>query len=133
MKEQKESISWVCKHKKQIIIAGISIGTIIVFVLAIKNRHIIKSCITLEKAIEKPTVEAVKIKTVKTICPVIKNVISVPVQHHETIPFDVRKHIRNLPKGWHASLDKISTALENGFELADGQTWVIDYAKGMVA
>ena len=38
--------------------------------------------------------------------------------------FHRNKHLRKLPKGWHASPEKIATARENGFELQDGETWV---------
>lgn len=51
----------------------------------------------------------------------------------KTNPYDVSKHIRNLPKGQRASAEKIATAMENGFELKEGQTWVTDYVKGVAA
>ena len=134
MKEQKKLIRWIREHKKALIIAGISIGTLIAIVLGIKNREAIKALwASLRKATEKPAIHAVKVPPLEPVSPVIEDMVAVVAQHNETISFDVAKHIRNLPEGWHASADKIATALENGFELAEGQTWVNDYMKGVAA
>ena len=48
----------------------------------------------------------------------------------ERVPFDVRSHLRNLPEGMNASMEKVRTALEHGYELQPGQTWVESYTKG---
>lgn len=134
MKEQRKMIRWIREHKKALIIAGISIGTLIAIVLGIKNREAIKALwASLRKVAEKPAVHAMKAPPVEAAHPAVEDVVTVVAQHRETIPFDVAKHIRNLPDGWHASADKIATALENGFELAEGQTWVSDYMKGVAA
>ena len=134
MKEQRKFIRWIRKHKKQLIIAGISIGTLIAVVLGIKNRDTIKSLwASMKKVVEKPVDSVAKAVPVETVHPAVEDVGVVAAQHHAAIPFDVSKHIRTLPEGWRASPEKIATALENGFELAEGQTWVIDYAKGVVA
>ena len=42
---------------------------------------------------------------------------------------EVSPHIRNLHEGWSASTNKIETALEHGFCLKEGQTWVDSYEK----
>ena len=134
MKEQRKLIRWIREHKKALIIAEISIATLIAIVLGIKNREAIKGLwASLRKAVEKPAAHVAKVPPVETGRPAVEEVIAVVAQRSETIPFDVSKHIRNLPDGWHASADKIATALENGFELAEGQTWVTEYAKGVAA
>ncbi len=134
MKEQRKLIRWIRDHKKALIIAGISIGTLIAIVLGIKNREAIKGLwASLRKAVEKPAIHVAKVPPVETARPSVEDVVTVVAQHREAIPFDVSKHIRNLPDGRHASADKIATALENGFVLAKGQTWVKDYAKGVAA
>ncbi len=134
MKEQRKLIRWIREHRKALIIAGISIAALIAIVLGIKNREAIKGLwVSLRKVAEKPAARAVKVTQLEPASPAVEDVVTVVAQHRETIPFDVSKHIRNLPDGWHASADKIATALENGFELADGQTWVADYAKGVAA
>jgi len=43
----------------------------------------------------------------------------------------VSSHLRNLPSGYHASPMKVSTAMNNGFILNQGQTWVDAYSKAM--
>ena len=134
MIEQRKLIRWIREHKKALIIAGVSIGTLIAIVLGIKNREAIKALwASLRKVAEKPAVHAMKVPPIEAAHPAVEDVVTVVAQHRETIPFDVAKHVRNLPDGWHASADKIATALENGFELAEGQTWVSDYMKGVAA
>ena len=134
MKEQKKLIRWIHEHKNALIIAGISIGTLILTVLGIKNREAIKALWTsLQKVAEKPAIHASMVPPIEPVSTAAKDVVTVAAQHSDAIPFDVAKHIRNLPAGWHASPDKIATALENGFELAEGQTWVSDYMKGVAA
>ena len=134
MKEQRKLIRWIREHKKALIIAGISIGTLIAIALGIKNRETIKALwASLRKVAEKPAVHAAKVPPLEPVGPAVEEAVTIVVRHGETIPFDVAKHIRNLPEGWHASADKIATALENGFELAEGQTWVADYMKGVAA
>lgn len=44
-------------------------------------------------------------------------------------PFGVCSHLRNLPKGRHASVEKILTAHEHGFDLEERQTWVRETVK----
>lgn len=134
MTERRKLIQWIREHKKALIIAGISIATLIAIVLGIKNREAIKGLwASLRKVAEKPAAHAVKVTPLEPASPAVEDKVTVVARHRETIPFDVSKHIRNLPDGWHASADKIATAQENGFELAEGQTWVTDYAKGMAA
>ena len=51
-------------------------------------------------------------------------------RHAPSTPFEVGKHPRNLPEGWTPSPEKIASALENGFELSERQTWVRTFTKG---
>lgn len=47
----------------------------------------------------------------------------------QTLPFEVKSHIRKLPDGMHASPMKELTALEHGYMLNPGETWVEAYTK----
>ena len=133
MKEQRKLINWIKEHKKELIIAGISIGAIIAIALVIKNQEAIKTLwASLRKVAEKPIAHTITSPSPETAKPVEK-VVTLAVEHGNPIPHTVDKHIRNLPEGWHASAEKLATALENGFELAEGQTWVADYATGVAA
>ncbi len=44
---------------------------------------------------------------------------------------DVHKHVRNLAPGYSASPEKVASAVENGIELLENQTWVKDYTKNI--
>ena len=137
MEERKGLIRWIKEHKKELIIAGISVATMILIVLGIKNRETLKALWdSLRKVTKEPTAKIAE--------PVIKvamempqdsaqEVITVMTSNSDTLPFEVSRHIRNLPEGWHASPEKIAEALKNNIILMDGQTWVDSYMKGGAA
>lgn len=137
MEDRKSLIQWIKEHKKQLIIAGISIGTLILIILGIKNRAAIKAVWdSLKGAVKHPSAELAKevIKVVSEIPPVpASEIVTAVASNSETLPFEVSRHIRNLPDGWHASPEKIAEALRNNIILMDGQTWVDSYMKGGVA
>ena len=127
------------------LIAGVSIAAVIGVVLLIRNRAALKAYWeALLRATGKPGQSSAKavekvVKTTETARETTETVgkaaqTAAKATHTaEVIPFDVSKHIRNLPEGWHASPGKVATALETGIELLDGQTWVDSYWKGGVA
>lgn len=133
MKERKGMIRWIKEHKKELIIAGISIGTLILAILGIKNRAAIKALWDyLRKVVIHPTVkmtETVTKATVEMPQEPIDEVITAVTSNSDTIPFEVSRHIRNLPDGWHASPEKVAEARKNNIILLDGQTWVDSYMK----
>ena len=135
MEERKDLIQWIKEHKKQLIIAGISVGTLILIILGIKNQAEIKAVKnSLEEAVKLPTVKAAeeaaraaeKISTV----PPLEIVTTAAINSD---PVAVSRHIRNLPEGWHASPEKIAEAVKHNIILNDGQTWVDSYVKGGAA
>ena len=137
MEDRKSLIRWIKGHKKQLIIAGISIGTLILIILGIKNRAAIKAVLdTLKGVVKHPTAKAAEevAKVVTDIPPApASEIVTAVVSNSETLPFEVSRHIRNLPDGWHASPEKVAEALKNSIILMDGQTWVDSYVKGGVA
>ena len=134
MNTQSELIRWIKEHKKALIAAGISVGVIIALVLGIKNcAAIAKLWAVLRNAIQKPAVHAVKAAVAEPAKPVAEDVVKIVAQRHESIPFEVSQHLRNLPMGWHASAEKAAEALEKGIVLGEHQTWVSEYLKGAVA
>ena len=159
MKEHRNFIAWIKAHKKQLVIAGFSIAGLIAIILGIKNRAALKVYwANLMKAIERPdTIAKASVshapskqivhKAIEHAEPAVHTAIehAKPVVQLVTpaveaapaitrttsmIPFEVDQHIRNLPLGKHASPEKIATAVEHGFELLEGQTWVEAYMKG---
>lgn len=70
----------------------------------------------------------------KPAAPVIAEQTAAAVTRNScSVPFDVSAHLRTLPEGCHASAEKVATALENGFVLQEGQTWVEAFTKGKAA
>lgn len=136
MHEQKRIIRWIKKHKAELIIAGFSIGTLILMVLGIKNHAMIKSLWeSLRASVEQPRVNMTTVTkvTVDVQPEPIKEVFTTIQSNSDPLPYEVSRHIRNLPEGWHASPEKIASALENNITLMDSQTWVESYMKGGVA
>ena len=137
MKEEKKSFwEWVKQHKKQLIIAGISITALIALVVGIHNREsLINLWNELKLRIDKPEEvlkgsEPNKIE-VKPVCEAVTEAVT--EECHESVkraPHDVSKHVRNLSEGRHASAEKVATAADNGIDLLDGQTWVVGYSTG---
>ena len=137
MEERKNLIQWIRTHKKQLIIAGISIGTLILIIYGIKKRAAIKLFVeSLISLVETPPVLKTEeiVATAAEIVPAsTSEIVSSVTSESEVIPFAVSMHIRNLPDGCHASPEKIAEALMNGIDLADGQTLVSGYMKGVCA
>lgn len=142
-KEKKSFIIWVKEHKKQLVIAGVSITAIVLAILAVKNRETLMklwaelkdAIMDITKSADKIAVEstepAVKVGEVVNVVDVINPPTLMVVDNTtiDKIPFGVQKHVRNLALGYHPSPEKIATALENGIELLPNQTWVRDYTK----
>ena len=137
MEERKGLINWIKAHKKELIIAGISVGTLIMIVLGFENKKSIAiAWDSLSKVLKQPATKVpvpVTKATVEIPLEPIHEVIAAVASNSGSLPFEVSRHIRNLPDGWHASPGKIAEALNNGIILMDGQTWVDSYMKGGVA
>ena len=139
-----DMIKWVKSHKKQLAAVGISAIAVVALILAIKNREALANIMkNIVASVSKPantvtsqSASAVKAGSYAQVTDIAK-AVSEPVQSITTsaqidkIPFDVHKHVRNLPDGYHASPEKVATALENGIELLNNQTWVVNYTKGL--
>ena len=113
MKEQRKFISWIKAHKKALIIAGISIGTLIAIALGIKNREaIMEVWASLRKIVEKPAEKVLKAPVVEKVAEVAPAIGASPVadqilgevtpvveecaaeigRQGYTAPFDVSRH-----------------------------------------
>lgn len=138
MEQQKAAfISWVKEHKKQLIIAGISATAIIGTILAVRNRkELVKLSESLCDLIKKHNGKCNITSATEEILPSAVDTSHFPEIHvtknTNTVPFEVSSHIRNLSNGRQASAKKIATAVENGYVLEPGQTWVDSYTKGRI-
>lgn len=128
-------VAWVKAHRKQLILAGISITALIGIVLGLKNKDAIKDLwATLEDNLKRlpsnphshiPIVESPLSTT--ELAPISRNYT--PPQN----PFDVSQHIRTMTDGRHHSPEKAAEALALGIVLLPNQTLVDSYTKGMAA
>ncbi|MBO4687505.1 MAG: hypothetical protein J5636_03250 [Clostridiales bacterium] len=134
--EKKTFVEWVKKHKKELIVAGVSIVALISVIIGIKNRKELEDTwSSLRKLLEK-TPESVPVKRMISVTESVpvKAGLEINFVTNNKIPHDVAEHLRNLPEGWKASAEKIATAAEHGYNLLPGQTWVEAYrTRGFVA
>ena len=136
--EKKGFWTWVKEHKKELAIAGITVGSIIL--LAVCNRDSLEACWdSLKKAISAKLADAPKVAAHSSpvIAAEVSVLVSAPVVAEAARmtcdPFEVSNHIRNLPQGWNPSPEKIAEAEALGIDLQPGQTIVDSYTKGRVA
>ena len=110
-------------------------ATLIAVILTLKNsQELEKYFVSLKEMIRKTpkntsAVNPIDVEEVAS----FEKILETPHFSAERVPHDVSRHIRNLHEGWEASIEKLATALEHGFELQPGQTWVEAYRTGKVA
>lgn len=132
MEENKKGfIAWIKAHKKQLLIAGISVTSIICIIIGLKNKEAIKGLWeALESSLSKTPEKLPKsITIVQAEPPVVKEVIPVRLYTSPQEPFDVSQHIRNLSGGRHHSVEKAAEAAVLGIDLLPHQTLVDTYTK----
>ena len=131
MEEKQTFIKWVKAHKKELVVAGVSVAALIGIIVGVKHKD---SILALWVSLKKDVVE-LPIKGAGESMPMAESIsetkiIEFPVHRNLQNPFDVYDHIRNLPNGNHASIEKRASAAEHGYTLQPGQTWVEGYVKG---
>ena len=138
-REKENFIKWVRVHKRELVIAGVCITAVISVILGYKNKaELMKLWKSLEGKICKQSQTKTIINDSKKV-DVISSVepFSVAIAEYASNiianPQTVTAHKRNLPEGWKASPNKMSTALENGFNLQGNQTWVKEYNRNRIA
>lgn len=132
MEENKKGfIAWVNAHKKQLLIAGISVTVIIGIIIGLKNKKAIKELWeALENSLSKTPVKLPEsITIVQTSPSVVEEVIPVRLYTSPQESFDVSQHIRNLSGGRRHSAEKAAEAAVLGISLLPNQTIVDTYTK----
>lgn len=131
MAEKEVLIDWIKKHKKKIILTGVSASAILALVVGIQNHdEFIKTLKSLIKFVSRTSQEIADttIPVNWDDMPVMETVdFNIPEGRVELI--DVCSHIRNLHEGWTPSEEKIMSAAQMGYELKPSQTWVEKYTK----
>ena len=140
--EKKGFIAWVKAHKKELIIAGVSVATIIAIILGIKNRDaLVELWGSLRASVAKSPAPVRELPDITPVTPAVSIIETekIPVAEATEMvrsvqyPFDVSEHIRNLHPGWKASAEKMAEAKTIGITLLPGQTIVDGYTKGGLA
>ena len=128
---KKGLLAWVKSHKTELILAGVSITTIIGVILGLKNKDALAELwATLSKSITNDPVETAVAASAATATPVLETMASTRVYTPPTEAFDVSRHIRTMAEGWHHSAEKAAEAAALGIELLPNQTLVGPYTKG---
>ena len=139
MEEKKKAlVRWIKKHKKELIIAGVGvsgIALIVAVVFGAKNSHLLEQILTSLKQLigdnQKMPVEIVTpAKDDVLNNDIVSETAKSGVKVIHRAPHDVSEFIRNLPKGYNASAEKLAMAAEKGIELLPGQTIVKSYRTG---
>lgn len=131
MEEQKKTcISWIKKHKKELIIAGVSVSAIILVILGLRNQKALEEAWKSLKSLIERVPENISTQEI----PLARNTTQVTDMLPLTrAPHDVPMHVRMLPQGWNPSAEKIAQAVELGIDLLPGQTIVGPYRTGGAA
>ena len=132
MEEKKtDFLGWVKQHKKQLILAGISISVVIGIILGAKNKEVLEELwATLRKSTKNELQP--KFKTISLPQTVRPENASLLTPRHYTLPqepVDVCMHIRTLPAGRVHSVEKAAKAEAIGILLQPNQTLVDSYTK----
>ena len=128
---QKGFLAWVKDHKKQLIIAGISVTTLIGIILGLKKEDaIMELWMGLEKNIKKDSraIPAEVLIAQFSVPDLDTIVVHRPYTSPQT-PFDVTQHIRTLSGGRQHSAEKEAEAAMLGIVLLPNQTLVDSYTK----
>lgn len=136
MEEKKmEFKEWVNIHKKQLILAGVSVTTIFALILGIRNRKtLIEVWQMLKNTIDDSNPE---LNTVFHEEQIVQSVVeTIEGSRTYTLPthsFEVSQHIRKLSEGRHHSPEKAIEAAAMGIDLPLSQTIVDAYPKYVAA
>ena len=132
MEEKKDSFkAWVIAHKKQLILAGISISVVLGIILGIKNKDALEELWTAMKLKIRnvPKTELTVEPISQTSTPQLQIVTAPHTYTRPQEPVNVGLHIRTLSGGRTHSAEKTAEALALGIDLLPNQTLVDPYTK----
>lgn len=130
---KKNLLAWIKTHKKQLILAGLSIVSLIGLVVGIKKKDELWE---LWKSLSRradnslPEIPEATLPT-ETSVTLLDNLNKARAYTRPTESFDVRMHLRNLHKGQHHSAEKGAEAIAYGIDLPPNQTIVDAYRKNV--
>lgn len=126
-----ENLKTYCKeHKPEIILIGLGavcIGTGVALGVRYRKNSVLDRNLIGQEA---KSIEATPYNVIRN--PEFYDAVPITRSGYNH-PFDVSSHIRTLPNGWNASLEKQAAAKAMGITLEPGQTLVNGYVKGNLA
>ena len=130
-KEKNDFLGWVKQHKKQLILAGISISVVIGIILGAKNKKILEE---LWETLKKSTKNELhsEFKTIPLTPKTLPENDVLTIPRNYTLPqepVEVGMHIRTLTGGRVHSAEKAAKAKALGILLLPNQTLVDPYTK----
>lgn len=123
MEERKSLFEKIKEHKAEIIVAGITLISLAGVIIIAKNWDSLKVFNVAGHLIKGPEV-CVNITPASKL---IQSNVTSNLSCNKVV--DVSDHIRNLSAGRNASMGKLASAAEHGYNLLPNQTWVIPYTK----
>lgn len=121
---------WVKAHKKQLLIAGLSITAIAAILIGVKNKEALASLWKeLNAKIDQAPVLDMKEPLEMISDPVVESVNSTREYTLPNTPVKVDRHLRTLSGGRQHSAAKAAEAAQLGIELLPNQTIVDSYTK----
>lgn len=130
-KEKTDFLGWVKQHKKQLILAGISISVVIGIILGARNKDVLEElwAILKKSAKSESQPEFKTISHTQTVLPENEVLISPRNYTLPQEPVNVCMHIRTLTDGRVHSAAKAAEAEALGILLLPNQTLVDPYTK----
>ena len=132
MEEKKNGlISWIKIHKRQLLLAEISITVVIGIIIGLKNKEAIMDLWdSLKRNLTRyPGGQITPLCSAEVTPSAVEEVISIRSYTSPQKAFDVNQHIRNLSGGRHHSAEKAAEAAALGIVLLPHQTIVDTYTK----
>lgn len=132
MEEKKNSFkAWVIAHKKQLILAGISISVVLGIILGVKNKDALEKlwAVLKSKIQNVPKAELTVEPASQPSTPQHQIVTASHAYTRPQEPVNVGLHIRTLTGGRTHSAEKAAEALKLGIALLPNQTLVDPYMK----
>ena len=133
--KKNEFLNWINTHKKQLLVAGVSVVIIVSVISCINDKeNLIELWTKLRKFVPNTVTQPNECISSIPSSLTVSESVSIPCKY--TTPkksFEVSRHIRTLPGGRHHSSKKAAEAASLGIVLQPNQTLVDGYQKYNVA
>ena len=130
---KKGLLAWVKLHKNQLVLAGISVTTIVGIIWGIKNKDALAklwaSFAESVKKVPSSSPSSMSTSSVEIPAPIHNAVLQTRAYTPPTEAFGVSRHIRTMATGKHHSAAKAAEAATLGIDLLPNQTLVGPYTK----